>query len=162
MQSINQKTISSVAHLGAFSKYFIPFGNFLIPIIIWVLHKEKPFSSGHAKRALNFQLSLFLYVSILITITLIGFLILRINLGQIDQFYISSGGDFVMNNHSPFFTSPFIIFIAIMLFLGLAIFLLEILCVINATFRAREGKIYKYPLCINFIKLAPEELKDIE
>lgn len=162
MQSINQKTISSVAHLGAFSKYFIPFGNFLVPIIIWVLHKEKPFVSAHAKRSLNFQISLFLYAGILVSITIFGVLFLGINLGNLDQFYFSVGNDFVISNHSPLLTTPFLLFIVTIAILALVLFFFEILFVINATVRAGEGKTYHYPLTINFIRLTTEEQQDLQ
>ena len=162
MQSINQKTISSVAHLGAFSKYFIPFGSFLVPIFIWVLHKDKPFVSANAKRSLNFQISLFLYVSILACIAVLGLIILGINLGNLDQFYFSAGNDIVISNHSPLFTLPFMTFAGIVIILALGLFFLEILCVINATVKAGEGKIYHYPLTINFIQLTTEEQQDLQ
>ena len=162
MQSINQKTISSVTHLGAFSKYFIPLGNFLVPIFIWVLNKEKAFVSAHAKRSLNFQISLFLYASILVSIAVFGLIILGINLGNLDQFYFSAGNDLVISNHSPLFTMPFMIFTGIVIVLGLGLFFLEILCVINAAVRAGEGKIYHYPLSINFIQLTSEEQQDLQ
>ncbi|HIB37210.1 DUF4870 domain-containing protein [Mesonia sp.] len=162
MQSINQKSISSVAHLGAFSKYFIPFGNFLVPIFIWVLHKDKAFVSANAKKSLNFQISLFLYASVLVTIAVFGLVILGINLGNLDQFYFSAGNDLVISNHSPLFTTPFILFIGIVSILALSLFFLEILCVINATVRAGEGKIYNYPLTINFLKLTPEEEEELK
>lgn len=157
MQSINQKTISSIAHLGAFSKYFFPFGNFLVPIFIWVLHKKHPFVSAHAKQSLNFQISLFLYTSILATIAVMGLVILGINFGTLDEFYFSTGNDFVISNQSPLFAMPFILFVGIILIFAIAIFALEILCVINAAISAGEGKTYKYPLTIQFLKLEKAE-----
>jgi len=160
MQNINQKTISSIAHLGAFSKYFIPFGNFLIPITIWVIHKDKAFISSHAKRALNFQISLFLYAAILIAIAISGLVVLGINLGNIGEFYFTTSNELVINNQSVVFTSPYILFAAALIILGLAIFFLELLSVINAAVRAGEGKTYKYPLTIDFIKLNEEELEN--
>ena len=162
MQSINQKTISSVAHLVAFSKYFIPLGNFLVPIFIWVLHKEKPFVSAHAKRSLNFQISLFLYASVLASIAIFGLLTLGVNLGNLDQFYFSAGNDLVISNHSPLFTMPFMIFAGVVIILTIGLFFLEILCVINAAVRAGEGKAYRYPLTINFIQLTSEEQQDLQ
>jgi len=47
-----------------------------------------------------------------------------------------------------------------LIILGLAIFFLELLSVINAAVRAGEGKTYKYPLTIDFIKLNEEELEN--
>ncbi|MAN28029.1 MULTISPECIES: DUF4870 domain-containing protein [Mesonia] len=161
MQSINQKTISSIAHLGAFSKYFFPFGNFLVPIFIWVLHKKYPFVSAHAKQSLNFQISLFLYTSILATIAIMGLVVLGINFGTLDEFYFSTGNDFVISNQSPLFAMPFIVFLGIVLILAIGIFALEVLCVINAAMKAGEGKTYQYPLTIPFLKLEEAEKEDL-
>ena len=57
---------------------------------------------------------------------------------------------------------PFMIFTGIVIVLGLGLFFLEILCVINAAVRAGEGKIYHYPLTINFIQLTSEEQQDLQ
>jgi len=162
MQNINQKTIGSVAHLAAFSKYFIPFGNFLIPIIIWVIHKDKPFVSAHAKRSLNFQITLFLYAAILVTLAVVFLVIMGFQLGGLGEFYYSNNHSWVISDPNPFLTSPYIFIAAILLILSLGLFCLEIICAISAAIKAGEGKMYKYPLSIGFIKLENEELQDFQ
>ena len=59
-------------------------------------------------------------------------------------------------------TETSMIFTGIVIVLGLGLFFLEILCVINAAVRAGEGKIYHYPLSINFIQLTSEEQQDLQ
>jgi uncharacterized Tic20 family protein len=162
MQNINQKTIGSVAHLAAFSKYFIPFGNFLIPIFIWVIHKQKPFVSGHAKRSLNFQISIFLYAAILATIAVAVLVVMGVQMGSLGEFYFSNQNTFVVSDPSPFLSSPYIFIAASIIIVGLGLFSLEIICTISAAIKAGEGKIYKYPLSIQFIKLEDKELIDLQ
>ena len=81
--------------------------------------------SAHAKQSLNFQISLFLYTSILATIAIMGLVVLGINFGTLDEFYFSTGNDFVISNQSPLFAMPFIVFLGIVLILAIGIFALE-------------------------------------
>ncbi|SHI56406.1 hypothetical protein SAMN04488096_102382 [Mesonia phycicola] len=161
MQSINQKTIGAIAHLAAFSKYFIPFGNFIIPTCIWVIHKEKPYVSANAKRSINFQISLFLYASILICIAITGLVIMGLQLGNLEDLFYSTDSSFKISSHSTHLNTPTTLLACIIITLGIFLFFLEIYGAIKAAIQAREGKIYKYPFTINFIKLNKEELKDL-
>jgi uncharacterized Tic20 family protein len=69
------------AHLSAFAGLLIGL-NFLGPLIIYLVKKnEDPFVTEHAREALNFNLSVFLYllgggiVAVLLTLILIGLLL---------------------------------------------------------------------------------------
>ena len=43
-----------LCHLSTFSGWFIPFGNILGPLIIWLMKREEsPFIDAHGKEALN-------------------------------------------------------------------------------------------------------------
>ena len=55
------KNVAAVTHLSTFSKYFIPFGNFIFPLLLWTVHKDTPFVNEHGRQALNFQLSILVY-----------------------------------------------------------------------------------------------------
>ena len=47
------------SHLGILGGMFIPFGNILMPLLIWQLNKDKSaFVTDHAIEALNFQLTM--------------------------------------------------------------------------------------------------------
>ena len=55
-------TSSMLCHLLALSGWVIPFGNFLGPIIIWMMKKdESEFVDYHGRESLNFQISLLIY-----------------------------------------------------------------------------------------------------
>lgn len=65
----SEKNTATFIHLSLLTKYFIPFGNYLFPIILWNLKKGKSeYIDQNAKQALNYQLSLLLYVVILLMI----------------------------------------------------------------------------------------------
>ena len=58
----DEKTLAMFCHLGAFAGFLIPFGNFLAPLLIWLLKKEEyPLVDDQGKESLNFQISIFLY-----------------------------------------------------------------------------------------------------
>ena len=64
METKNEKTIAALTHLSALSQYFIPFGNFIFPIIIWSSKKDKSeFIDSNGKNVINFHLSLLLKTS---------------------------------------------------------------------------------------------------
>ena len=68
------------AHLSALSGYLgLSAGNVIGPLIVWLARKdESPFVSEHAKEALNFQISLLIYlaISVPLALFLIGFALL--------------------------------------------------------------------------------------
>lgn len=67
------------SHIGTFSTFFVPFGNFIAPLIIWQVKKhESDFIVEHSKESLNFQISIFLYSIIagILIIVFIGFFLL--------------------------------------------------------------------------------------
>ncbi len=67
------------AHNGTLSTMFVPLGNFLAPIIIWQLKKnESEFVVDQAKEALNFQITLIIYmlISFLLVFIFIGFFLI--------------------------------------------------------------------------------------
>jgi len=57
----DEKTWAMVCHLAALA-YFIPFGQIIGPLIIWLLKREEfPLVEDQGKEALNFQLSILIY-----------------------------------------------------------------------------------------------------
>ncbi|MGB5608763.1 DUF4870 domain-containing protein, partial [Eudoraea sp.] len=62
----HERNLASIIHASTLSKFFIPFGNFLIPLVLWTANKnEQKFVDYNGKQALNFQISLLLYSVIL-------------------------------------------------------------------------------------------------
>lgn len=58
-------------HLAALSGYLIPFGNVIGPLVVWICKKnESEFVNEHGKTALNFQLTvtIFIFVSLLLSV----------------------------------------------------------------------------------------------
>ena len=144
------QTLATIIHLSVFSKLFIPFGNFIFPVIIWLISKEKAFVNHHGRNAVNFQLSLLLYYVIIACLLIATTIILGARIPneffEYHQYYIKiyPGED---NNFSQFL----VIFVTgALFFLGLIIF--ELYAVISAAKNASEGKEFKFPLCINFIR----------
>lgn len=65
--------------LSAFAGYLIPFGNIIVPIILWQIWKEEdPFVDKMGREAINFQLSMMLYyiICLFLMIILIGILLI--------------------------------------------------------------------------------------
>lgn len=151
MESIENKsyhTLAALIHLSSFSKYFIPLGNFIFPLIIWSSGKTRPIIDRHGKEALNFQLSIFFYMILLIAVTVAAGLFIAAKSG-ID--YVAFPEDIFRISRFPD-AFPFLVLITIAGILLLGLFILELVCVISATVKASEGKDYQYPLTINFIK----------
>ncbi len=148
MLSDHQKNIATFIHLSTFSRFFIPLGNFIGPILLWIINKEKSnFIDIHGKQAINFQMSMFLYAIILgiLTIPLFIFKIIGnmnfIDFNGFNNFHIS------LNKPSP------------LLYIGGGLgviasigFIIELVLIIIASLKARDGELYTYPFTINFLK----------
>ena len=66
-------------HLASFAGFLIPLGNIIGPLVVWLLKRQdSPYIDHHGREALNFQISLILYLiaSAILIIVLIGILLL--------------------------------------------------------------------------------------
>jgi|ETNmetMinimDraft_15_1059895.scaffolds.fasta_scaffold03315_2 hypothetical protein len=71
----DERNMAMLCHLAAFSAFFVPLGNVLGPLLVWsIKKKEMPFVDYHGKEALNFQISLSMYmiVSAILAFVIIG------------------------------------------------------------------------------------------
>ena len=62
-------------HLSALVGFAIPFGNIIAPLIIWTLKKDEyPHVNDQGKEAINFQLSITVYIliSVILVFVVIG------------------------------------------------------------------------------------------
>jgi uncharacterized Tic20 family protein len=150
METNNQKNTATFLHLSILSQYFIPFGNFIFPIVIWSsLKKNAEFVDRHGRNAINFQLSIFLYTLLLalIAIPVLMFTIFR----SVPVRDLIMGNDVLLDNVS-FADLTGIAAVAIV---ALTLFFLmkaaEFFLVIFAAVKAANGEEYEYPLTINFI-----------
>lgn len=143
-----QKNIATFIHLSTVLGFIFPFGNFIGPLILWMFNKDKSeFVDAHGKQALNFQISVLLY-SILIAIIAIPILLIGIfaQTGAVD---LEAYNDINFN----FYTlSPLLLLGAGLIFLVVIGFIVEVILIIIASLKARDGELYHYPLTINFLK----------
>ncbi|MCB0557103.1 MAG: DUF4870 domain-containing protein [Phaeodactylibacter sp.] len=55
----NEKMVATFSHLGIVAGTIVPFGSVLLPLILWLVYKDKSeYVAYHAKEALNFQLTM--------------------------------------------------------------------------------------------------------
>lgn len=148
MDDMHQKNIATFIHLSTFSRFIIPFGNFIGPIVLWAANKDKSdFVNEHGKQAINFQISIFLYALILGTISIPFFIFKFFN--GIDFIDFNGFNDFHINIGKP---SPLLYIgggLGVLAFIG---FLIELGLIVKASLSARDGLIFRYPLTINFLK----------
>lgn len=143
----HHKNIATFIHLSTFTRFIIPFGNFLGPLILWNANKEKSeFIDQHGKQALNFQISILLYAIILGTIT-IPFFIFKIFNGW--DFIDFGFHDFQINVTKP---SPLLYIGGALGALAVIGFIVEMVLIVVASLKARDGKTYQYPFTIHFLK----------
>ena len=144
----HQKNIATFIHLSTFSRFFIPFGNFIGPIVLWSANKEKSeFIDTHGKQAINFQISVFLYAIILGTLTIPLFIFKIFN--GIDFIDFNGFESFHINIGKP---SPLLYIGGVLGAFAIIGFIIELALIVVASLKARDGQVYKYPLTINFLK----------
>ena len=147
----HKKNVATILHVATFSKYFFPFGNFILPLILWTMYKkESEYIDHHGKEALNFQLSLFCY-KITGTLLTIPFFIVS-GIQQLNTWDIFQFNNITINFNEGF-NMHSLTFIGIIIGIGhLLFFAVNITYTIVAAMKANEGEKYRYPLTIRFIK----------
>lgn len=151
METNSTKNTAALIHLSTLSQYVIPFGNYIFPIVIWSSSKDKSvFIDTQGKRAINFQLSLFLYS---IVLALIAFPILFVTVFKnLSLHSLVSGEDWIIENFS---LANITGIVAVAAFAGLlfcALKVAEFFLVIYASVKSSNGEDFNYPLTIPFIK----------
>jgi uncharacterized Tic20 family protein len=144
----HQKNIATFIHLSTFTRFLIPLGNYIGPIVLWMINKDKSeFIDRHGKQAINFQISILLYTLIIGTIT-IPFFIFNV-IGDLDFIDFNVFHDFHINIGEP---SPLLYITGGLGFLAIIGFIFELIFIVIASLKARDGELYDYPLTINFLK----------
>ncbi|MGW9686735.1 DUF4870 domain-containing protein [Flagellimonas sp. 2504JD1-5] len=153
----HERNLSAIIHASTFSKYFIPFGNFILPLILWTANKkEYQFVDYNGKQALNFQISLLLYSIIVGIISIPFFMGFLPNLFDWNFFDFHRLSD--LNNLNIHISSDdfkfgrFFLPVGITGLLQVALVIINIVYTILATIRTNEGETFKYPFTIKFIK----------
>lgn len=103
------KQLLVIAHLSQLLDYITGFGGFIVPLILWIVNKDKVIAlDRHGKSILNFQISIFIYAILSIPLVLalglgiltllivaaLGFILpivnaIRASNGQEPNYYIS-------------------------------------------------------------------------
>lgn len=151
METTTEKNIATFTHLSTLSQYIIPFGNYIIPIIIWTTNKDKSeFVDHHGKQTLNFQLSLLVYTLVLALIAVPIFIFTVIKNIPFQEW--NRHHEFVLNDFSFGDNLGMITIGLIAAFLFCCMKIAEFFLIIYASIKASNGEKYNYPLTIHFIK----------
>ncbi|MFV8370209.1 DUF4870 domain-containing protein [Flavobacterium sp. LB2R40] len=151
METTTEKNIATFTHLSTLTQYFIPFGNYIFPIILWTSKKEESeFVDHHGKQVLNFQLSLLLYSLILLMIAIPSFII---------SVFKNIPFETLVNDHEFTFSNfnfgdnigVLTVGIISVLIFGL-LKVAEFFLIIYASIKTSNGEKYTYPITIPFIK----------
>ncbi len=155
--SKHERNLSAIIHASTFSKFIFPFGNFIIPLVLWTANKkEYEFVDYNGKQALNFQISLLLYSIITGIVSIPFFIGFFPNIFDFDFFGLNSLSNY--NNLNIHFDSDNFNFGSWLLPLGIsgllqgALFVVNVVYTILATIKTNEGETFQYPLTIKFIK----------
>ena len=155
--SKHERNLSAIIHASTFSKFFIPFGNFIIPLVLWTANKkEYEFVDYNGKQALNFQISILLY-SIILGVVSVPFFLGFIP-GIFDHGYFGLNGLNRFNNFDIDFDFSDLSFGFWIIPIGIAgllqggLFIINVVYTILAAIRTNEGQTFSYPITIKFIK----------
>lgn len=151
METTNETNAATFTHLSALTQYFIPFGNFIFPIIFWTSKKDKSeFVDYHGKQLLNFQLSLLLYSLVLIIIAVPIFIVTILRNIPFDTLAHHHEMAFSGFNFGDNIGLIAVGLIAVLIFGLLKV--AEFFLIIYASIKASNGERYSYPFSISFIK----------
>ncbi|MBN1155177.1 DUF4870 domain-containing protein [candidate division KSB1 bacterium] len=70
---------ATLCHLSGFAGFVFPFGNIIAPLVLWLLKRDEyELVDDQGKEALNFQISvtIYLFISALLILIVIGFVLL--------------------------------------------------------------------------------------
>lgn len=152
--SKHERNLSALIHASTFSRFFIPFGNFILPLILWTSNKKDyAFVDQNGKQALNFQISLLLYSFVIGAISIpffIGFLPDLFDGGIFNWNHFNGFNIDFNNGHFGFNSFWWPLGISGLLHAGIVI--VNIVYTILATIKTNEGEDFKYPFTIQFIK----------
>ncbi|UQD56259.1 DUF4870 domain-containing protein [Flavobacterium sp. K5-23] len=151
METITEKNTATFIHLSTLTQYFIPFGNYIFPILLWTTKKDKSeFVDHHGKQVLNFQLSLLLYTLVLGMIAIPIFLITVFNNVSLEA--IINDNNVIINNFNIADNIGMLTIGIMALFIFGCLKVAEFFLIIYASIKTSNGELYKYPITIPFIK----------
>ena len=150
LTSNREKNYASLIHLSALTKYFIPFGNYILPIVLWGSKKDSSeFINHNGKNVLNFQLSMLLYSLLLLIVsipTLLFSIFNNVSFNEIEN------GNFLMEKLSTGNITGIVIVALVAVGLFFLMKIAEFFLIIYGAIKTNEGECFNYPLTINFLK----------
>jgi uncharacterized protein len=147
----NEKNTATFIHLSSLTQYFIPFGNFIIPLLLWNSKKnDSEFVDCNGKQVLNFQLSILVYTLVIAIISIPIIIINVLKIIPLESF--NTNEEFLCEQLKIVDFSGTLLFaiMAIILLIGLKI--TEFFLIIYASLKASNGDKFNYPLTIPFLK----------
>jgi len=146
----NHNNIAMGIHLATFGKWIFPLGNFILPILLWMVNSKKSdFIDRHGKQAINFQLSITLWTIILAFVG--GGIIIGSMISGGPTLWEQMDGDYFPFAEDMGIFSTIVASGVICGTLILALAIVDLVCTIKAAIKAHDGEDYSYPLTINFI-----------
>lgn len=151
MESKSENNIATLTHLSSLTQYFIPFGNYIFPIVLWSAKKnESEYVDYHGKQVLNFQLSLLVYTIVLVMIAVPAFVISIFKDMPMSTLLHDNNYHLENFNWEGNAVALTIGLLCILLVVGLKI--AEFFLIIYASIKTSGGQQFQYPLTIPFIK----------
>lgn len=138
--------------LSAYAQYIFPFGNFILPVVIWSAKKDQSkFIDYNGKQAINFQLSLLIYTVVLIIIAAPIFAYTIFN--DID-FSISLTGRWHFDTESIRHAkiSGLVMLGIVAMVMTFVLKVAEFIIILIAAIKNGNGENYNFPLTIKFLK----------
>ncbi|MES2486725.1 MAG: DUF4870 domain-containing protein [Bacteroidota bacterium] len=150
METTANKTTATLLQLSAYAQYIFPFGNFILPIVIWSAKKEQSeFVNYNGKQAINFQLSILLYTITLLIIAVPIFIFAFFKDAQINMW---DNGHWVLERFNEGHMTSVIIIGIIAAVVAFVLKVAEFFLILLAAIKNSNGENYRFPLTINFIK----------
>lgn len=154
--SKHEKNLSAAIHVSTFGRLFVPFGNILLPLVLWLANRnDSAFVDYNGKQALNFQISMLLYSVVFGVISIpffFGFFPDLFDHGFMNWGNWNHFDGFQMNFDWDDFPFRRIWPLGFAGLIPIALFIVNVVYTILATLRTNEGQVFKYPISIPFIK----------
>ena len=152
----HERNLAAIVHASSFSKFFIPFGNFIIPLVLWTANKKDyAFVDYNGKQVLNFQISLLLYSIVLGAISIpmfLGFFPELLNSSFLGLDHLNDYNNLNLDLSQGLNFGSWLFPLGIAGLAHGALFVVNIVYTILAVIRTNEGQEFSYPLTIKFLK----------
>ncbi|MUH36090.1 DUF4870 domain-containing protein [Zobellia amurskyensis] len=152
----HERNLAAIVHASSLSKFFIPFGNFIIPLVLWSANKKDSALVDYSgKQVLNFQISLLLYSIVLGMISIplfIGFFPDFLNGGLFGFDHLNDYNNLHIDFNETFRFSSWLFPLGVAGLAHGALFVVNVVYTILAVIKTNEGQEFSYPITIKFIK----------